>query len=55
MVVVGEDCALTSKDKTTGRRGLCGTVLIHKVIQDLYSSLLGDHERITQQTHGVFF
>lgn len=32
MVVVGEDCALTSKDKTAGRRGLCGTVLIHKVI-----------------------
>ena len=31
MVVVGEDCALTSKDKTAGRRGLCGTVLIHKV------------------------
>ena len=33
MVVVGEDCALTSKDKTAGRRGLCGTVLVHKVIQ----------------------
>ena len=32
MVVVGEDCALTSKDKTAGRRGLCGTVLIHKVL-----------------------
>lgn len=31
MVVAGEDCALTSKDKTAGRRGLCGTVLIHKV------------------------
>ena len=31
MVVVGEDCALTSKDKTAGRRGLCGTILIHKV------------------------
>ena len=32
MVVVGEDSALTSADKTAGRRGLCGTVLIHKVI-----------------------
>lgn len=32
MVVVGEDCALTSRDKTAGRRGLCGTVLIHKVL-----------------------
>lgn len=36
MVVVGEDCALTSRDKTAGRRGLCGTVLIHKVIRGLY-------------------
>jgi dihydroxyacetone kinase len=31
MVVVGEDAALTSHDKTAGRRGLCGTVLIEKV------------------------
>ncbi|XP_071079240.1 triokinase/FMN cyclase-like [Haliotis cracherodii] len=31
MVVVAEDCALTSTDKTAGRRGLCGTVLIHKI------------------------
>lgn len=31
MVVVGEDCALSSKDKSAGRRGLCGTLLIHKV------------------------
>jgi len=31
MVVVGEDCALKSVDKTAGRRGLCGTVLVHKV------------------------
>lgn len=31
MVVVDEDCALTSSDKTAGRRGLCGTVFIHKV------------------------
>ena len=31
MVVVGDDCALTSSDKTAGRRGLCGTILIHKV------------------------
>ena len=32
MVVVAEDCALTSSDKTAGRRGLCGTVFIHKVL-----------------------
>ena len=31
MVVVGEDCALPSKEGVTGRRGLCGTVLVHKV------------------------
>ena len=31
MVIVGEDCALTSTDKTAGRRGLCGTILINKV------------------------
>ncbi|XP_076464113.1 triokinase/FMN cyclase-like [Babylonia areolata] len=31
MVVVGEDCALSSADKTAGRRGLCGTVLVHKI------------------------
>ncbi|ELT91143.1 hypothetical protein CAPTEDRAFT_218793, partial [Capitella teleta] len=31
MVVVAEDCALTSADKTAGRRGLCGTVLVHKI------------------------
>ena len=31
MVIVSEDCALSSVDKTAGRRGLCGTVIIHKV------------------------
>ena len=31
MVVVGEDCALPSEGNATGRRGLCGTVLVHKV------------------------
>ena len=31
MLVVGEDSALMSADKSAGRRGLCGTVLIHKV------------------------
>lgn len=31
MIVVGEDCALTSSDKTAGRRGLSGTLFIHKV------------------------
>ena len=31
MVVVGEDCALPSTERSAGRRGLCGTVLVHKV------------------------
>jgi dihydroxyacetone kinase len=31
MVVVGEDCALPVTQKTAGRRGLCGTILIHKI------------------------
>ena len=32
MVIVGEDCALpTSNSKSTGRRGLCGVVLVNKV------------------------
>lgn len=32
MVVVGEDCALSSHDKTAGRRGLGGTIFVHKVL-----------------------
>ena len=31
MVVVGEDTALPSDGKSAGRRGLCGTILVHKV------------------------
>lgn len=31
MVVVGEDCALVSKDKSAGKRGLCGIVPIIKM------------------------
>ena len=37
-VVVGEDCALTDVNQTAGRRGLCGTVFVHKVkstLQDM--------------------
>eukprot|EP00919_Chromeraceae_sp_WS-2016_P009413 GHVR01022093.1.p1 GENE.GHVR01022093.1~~GHVR01022093.1.p1 ORF type:complete len:390 (-),score=148.77 GHVR01022093.1:1007-2176(-) len=32
MVVVGEDCALKSVDKTAGRRGLCGCVMVYKMM-----------------------
>ena len=31
MVIVGEDTAIASFSRSAGRRGLCGTVLIHKV------------------------
>ncbi|KAH9509125.1 hypothetical protein Btru_049123 [Bulinus truncatus] len=31
MVVIGEDCALDSVDHSAGRRGLAGTMLIHKI------------------------
>ena len=34
MVVVAEDCALSSNNKVSGRRGLCGTVFMHKVRDD---------------------
>jgi len=31
MFVNGEDCSLTTSDKTAGRRGLCGTLFIFKI------------------------
>ena len=31
MVVASDDCALTSSDRSAGRRGLCGAMFIHKV------------------------
>ena len=31
MVIVGEDCALSDTGNSTGRRGLCGNILVHKV------------------------
>lgn len=34
-ITIGEDCALTSSDRSAGRRGLAGTVLLNKV--DLYN------------------
>uniref|UniRef100_A0A8C5RH54 DhaK domain-containing protein n=1 Tax=Laticauda laticaudata TaxID=8630 RepID=A0A8C5RH54_LATLA len=38
MVIIGDDTAFATKKKT-GRRGLCGTVLVHKVriIQRIYT------------------
>ncbi|XP_070566578.1 triokinase/FMN cyclase-like isoform X1 [Ptychodera flava] len=30
-ITVAEDCALTSTDKTAGRRGLCGSMLVFKI------------------------
>jgi dihydroxyacetone kinase len=31
MVIVGEDTALPSDNKSAGRRGLCGTIFVHKI------------------------
>ncbi|XP_062973060.1 triokinase/FMN cyclase isoform X2 [Elgaria multicarinata webbii] len=43
MVVVGDDCAFTTQKKA-GRRGLCGTVLIHKVAGALAEAGVGLNE-----------
>ncbi|XP_052272515.1 triokinase/FMN cyclase-like isoform X1 [Dreissena polymorpha] len=48
MVVVGEDCALTSHDKTAGRRGLAGTILVQKIAGAL-SEEGKSLEEVTQQ------
>ncbi|KAK1335422.1 hypothetical protein QTO34_003208 [Cnephaeus nilssonii] len=40
MVVVGDDCAFTAVKKT-GRRGLCGVVLIHKIAGALAEAGVG--------------
>lgn len=31
LVTVADDCALTSADRSAGRRGLAGAVLVHKI------------------------
>lgn len=40
MVVVGDDCAFTKPGKA-GRRGICGTVLIHKVLLGAFTGIWG--------------
>lgn len=40
MVVVGDDCAFTKPGKA-GRRGICGTVLIHKVLLGAFMGIWG--------------
>ena len=42
MVIVGEDCALPSTVAHAGRRGLCGTILVHKVRDNNQKLGLGD-------------
>lgn len=51
MVVIGDDCAFTTMRKT-GRRGLCGTVLIHKVAGALAEAGVGLKE-ITERVSVV--
>ena len=38
MVIVGEDTALPATGGCAGRRGLCGTVLVHKVRETMFLS-----------------
>ncbi len=38
MVIVAEDCAFNQPSKA-GRRGLCGTIFIHKVNNNYFSSV----------------
>ncbi|XP_051820162.1 triokinase/FMN cyclase [Antechinus flavipes] len=51
MVVIGDDSAFTSLKKT-GRRGLCGTVLIHKVAGALAEAGVG-LEEIVQRVNAA--
>lgn len=51
MVVIGDDCAFTTMRKT-GRRGLCGAVLIHKVAGALAEAGVGLKE-ITERVSVV--
>ena len=37
MVMVGEDTAIPNTGKMAGRRGLCGTILVHKVPKQKYN------------------
>lgn len=39
MVIVGDDCALPPPRGIAGRRGLAGTVLVHKVFYCCYCIL----------------
>ncbi|NXM65562.1 TKFC cyclase, partial [Serilophus lunatus] len=49
MVVVGDDCAFTTPGKA-GRRGICGTVLIHKVAGALAEAGAGLDEIVEKVT-----
>jgi hypothetical protein len=40
MVIVGDDCALPPPRGIAGRRGLAGTILVHKVLQCCYIGVL---------------
>lgn len=51
MVIVGEDCAFNVLKKT-GRRGLCGTLLVHKVAGALAEEGVGLQE-ITERVNAV--
>jgi len=48
MVVVGEDCALDSVDHSAGRRGLAGTIFIHKIAGALAEQGMGLKELVSR-------
>ena len=58
MIVVGEDCALDSIDHSAGRRGLAGTIFIHKVnkkILYLFIHFFLELFRYSQILYLIFF
>lgn len=40
MVIASDDCALTSDDRSAGRRGLCGALFVAKVGLTLHTTVM---------------
>ena len=55
MIVVAEDCALSPNNKVSGRRGLCGTVFVHKVCSDkeIHTKRFGSMSYLLISNHGT--
>jgi len=48
MIVVGEDCALDSIDHSAGRRGLAGTIFIHKIAGAMSEQKVGLADMVSE-------